>query len=64
MGREYTEAQAKAIKKYQSSKCKITLTVEPEQRTRWQKHAEKQGKSLTALITDLIKKDIERAKND
>ena len=61
MGREYTEAQAKAIRKYQAGKVKITLTIEPEQRERWQKHAEKQGKSLTALITDLIEKDIERA---
>ena len=61
---KYTEAQARAIRKYQSSKCKVTLTVDPEQRTQWQKHAEKQCKSLTALIIDLIEKDMERAKNE
>ena len=59
---KYTEAQARAIKKYQAGKCKITLTVEPEQRERWQKHAEKQGLSLTALITSLLEKDMERGK--
>ncbi len=63
MGREYTEAQAKAIREYNKKMCKVTLTIKPEQREQWKNHADKQGKTLTALIADLIEKDIERAKN-
>ena len=42
----------------------INIRAPKGTREQWKKHAESKGMSLTALITDLIEKDIERAKND
>lgn len=60
MGREYTEAQKKASLNYQKDKAQIKFTVSLEQRERFQKHAERKGVSLTALIVDLLDKDIKK----
>ena len=58
MGREYTEAQKKASLAYQQNKAQIKITVSKEQRDQYQKHAESKGISLTALIVELLEKDM------
>lgn len=60
MGREYTEAQKRASLNYQKDKAQVKITVSLEQRDRFQKHAERKGISLTALIVDLLDKDIKK----
>ena len=54
MGDKYTEAQKKAILKYQENKVKIQILVTPEQREKFKKLAESKGLSLTQLIISLL----------
>ena len=54
MGEKYTEAQKKAILKYQENKVKIQILVTPEQREKYKKLAESKGLSLTQLIVNLL----------
>lgn len=54
MGRSYTEAQKKAILKYQENKVKIQILVEKDQRDRYKEKAEQKGMSLTQLIIHLL----------
>lgn len=58
MGEKYTEAQKKAILKYQENKVKIQILVTPEQREKYKKIAESKGLSLTQLIIDLLESGI------
>ena len=60
MGKKYTEAQKKASLNYQKDKAQLKITVSREQRDKFQRHAERNGTTLTALIIDLLNKDIER----
>lgn len=60
MGAKYTEAQKKAILKYQENKVKIQITLTPDQRERYHAFAESQGISLTKLIIDLLEKEINK----
>lgn len=59
MAEKYTEAQKRASLKYQSDKAQIKFTVSKEQREKYQKHAESKNTTLTALIVELLDKDIE-----
>lgn len=59
MANKYTEAQKKASLKYQSNKAQIKITVDKSQRDSYQKHAENKNTTLTALIVDLLNKDME-----
>lgn len=60
MGRKYTDAQKKAILKYQEDKVKIQILVTPEQRKKYKKLAELKGyNSLTQLIINLLEKECE-----
>lgn len=61
MGAKYTEAQKRASLNYQSGKAQIKITVDKSLRDKYQKHAESKHTTLTALITDLLNKDIEDA---
>lgn len=54
MGSKYTEAQARASKKYQSGKAQIKITVTTDQRDKYQRLANDRGVTLTKLITDLL----------
>lgn len=59
MGNKYTEAQKRASLKYQTNKAQIKITVDKSLRDKYQKHAESKNTTLTALIMDLINKDME-----
>lgn len=61
MGGTYTEAQKKASLNYQKSKAQIKITVNKEQRDRYQEYAKNINKSLTNLIVDLLEKEIKGA---
>lgn len=59
MGGKYTEAQKRASQKYKaSSRDKLTLDIPKGSKERYKEHAEKRGKSLTALVVDLLERDI------
>ena len=58
MGKEYTEAQKKAILKYQADKVKIQILVTPEQRDRYKALAQSNGLNLTQLIIALLNREI------
>lgn len=59
MANKYTEAQKKASLKYLSGKAQIKITVDKSLRDKFHKHAESKNTTLTALIIDLINKDME-----
>lgn len=59
MGNKYTEAQKRASLNYQKDKAQIKITVSKEQRDNFQRHAERKKTTLTALIVDLLNKDME-----
>ena len=59
MANKYTEAQKKASLKYLSGKAQVKITVDKSLRDKFQKHAESKNTTLTALIIDLINKDME-----
>lgn len=60
MGSSYTEAQKRASIKYLNEKTDdIRLRVPKGTKERYKAHAERQGKSLTALIVDLLEQDIQ-----
>lgn len=61
MANKYTEAQKRASLNYQKGKAQIKITVSKEQRELYQQHAERKGITLTALITNLLNKEIEGA---
>lgn len=42
-------------------KAQIKITVDKALRDKWQKHAESKDTTITALITELLNKDIEDA---
>ena len=54
MANKYTEAQKKAILKYQEDKVKIQILVTPEQRDRYKNLAQSKGLSMTQLIVKLL----------
>lgn len=59
MGRKYTEAQKRASQKYKAaSRDKLTLDIPKGNKERYKEHAEKRGKSLTALVVELLERDI------
>ncbi len=60
MGAKYTEAQKRASQKYKAaSRDKLTLDIPKGSKERYKAHAEKRGKSLTALVVDLLERDIQ-----
>ena len=59
MGNKYTEAQKRASLNYQKDKAQIKFTVSKEQRDIYQRHATNKNTTLTALIIELLDKDME-----
>ena len=57
----YNESSKRASMKYMKEKRdKLTLNLPIGDKERYKKYAEQQGKSLTALIVDLLEKDIKK----
>ena len=54
MANKYTEAQKKAILKYQADKVKIQILVTPEQREKYKTLASSRGLNLQQLIVKLL----------
>ena len=57
MGRKYTDAQKKAILKYQENKTTIKITITPDQKEKYKQLAESKGLNLTQLIVNLLEKE-------
>ena len=65
MGSSYSEAQKRASIKYLNEKTDdIRLRVPKGSKDRYKEHAQRQGRSLTALIVDLLEQDIQRADSE
>ena len=65
MGSKYTDAQKRASVKYLTEKTDLIQLRTPRgTKTRYKAHAERRGKSLTALIVDLLEQDIKNADNE
>ena len=60
MGKEYTEAQARATKKYLSNIGEYKLRVSKEDKERYMKVAEAAGMSLNSYIVQAIEEKMER----
>lgn len=59
----YSESSKRAAIKYMKEKRdKLTLNLPLGDKERYKQHAEKQGKSLTALIVELLENDIKNNK--
>lgn len=60
MGGKYTEAQKRATAKYKlNHRDKITLDFPKGSKDKYKAHAERRGKSLTALIIELLEQDMQ-----
>ena len=58
----YSEAQKKATAKYMKNKLDdIKVRVPKGKREVYKAHAERQGKSLNALIIELLEKDMQES---
>ena len=56
----YNEKAKKSTMKYMKEKRdKLTLNLPLGDKERYKEHAQKRGKSLTALIVELLERDIE-----
>ena len=65
MEKKTTEAQRKAIEKYQTEKTDlIRIRVDKGKKDEFMAHAEKQGKSLTAYIVEAVEQKIENDKGE
>ena len=60
MGKEYTEAQARATKKYLSNIGEYKLRVSKEDKERYMSVAKSVGMSLNAYIIQAIEEKIQR----
>lgn len=57
----YNERSKERTMRYMKDKRdKLTLNLPAGDKDRYKAHAEKRGKSLTALIVELIEKDMEK----
>lgn len=52
------KAKARTMRYMKENRDKLTLNLPLGDKERYKAHAERQGKSLTALIVDLIEADI------
>ena len=56
------KAKERTIRYMKEKRDKLTLNLPLGDKERYRQHAEKHGKSLTALIVELIENDIEKDK--
>lgn len=60
MGAKYTEAQKRAAEKYKATRRDaLNLNFPKGSKDRYKAHAERRGKSLTALIIELLEQDMQ-----
>lgn len=60
----YNESAKKATMKYiKENLDEVRFRVKKGDKDRYKAHAERRGKSLTALIVDLLEQDIQSAEN-
>lgn len=61
---KYSEAQAKAVKKYleKNDLVKLEIRVSRDKKEEYKQHAERKGESLNAYIIRLIEQDIQNDK--
>ncbi|CBL17824.1 hypothetical protein [Ruminococcus champanellensis] len=57
-----TEGRKKAVAKYQAKLDSIKVWIPKGEREKYKMHAERCGKSLNALIVELLDSDIARSK--
>lgn len=62
MGKEYTQAQAEATKKYLKGIGEYKLRVSKEDKARYMEIAKSKGVSLNAYIIQALEEKIEREK--
>lgn len=55
-----TEANKKAVAKYHAKLDEIKVRVPKGERERYKQHAESKGKSLNALIIELLNEDMKQ----
>lgn len=61
----YNESSKKATIKYMKEKREnLNINLPIGAKKRYKAHAERRGKSLTALIVDLLEQDIQKAENE
>ena len=60
MAGKYTEAQARATKKYSQSKSQIKFLVDKDKADAYKQYAAEQEKPLSTLITELLYKEMEK----
>lgn len=59
MGNKYTEAQAKATRKYLAKTVSIQIRVTEEQRDKYKAAASNKGMSLSQYIISLLNKEVD-----
>ena len=62
MGRQYTEAQARATKEYMKKNTVLRVVVSKERKEIIEEHAKANGESMSAFINRAINETIEREK--
>lgn len=61
----YNDVSKKATMKYIKENLEeVRFRVRKGEKDRYKAHAERRGKSLTALIIDLLEQDIQKADNE
>lgn len=62
MGRQYTEAQARASKEYMKKNTVLRVVVSNERKEIIENHAKANGESMSAFINRAINETLEREK--
>ena len=60
MGKDYTDAQKEATKKYLNKLKNLSIRVKPEEAERFKREAAKRNMSLRAFVLSSINEKIER----
>ena len=58
------KAKARTMKYMKEKRENLNINLPLGNKQRYKEHAQRQGKSLTALIVDLLEQDIQRADNE
>ena len=58
------KAKARTMKYMKEKRENLNINLPLGDKQRYKEHAQRQGKSLTALIVDLLEQDIQRADNE
>ena len=58
------KAKARTMKYMKEKRENLNINLPLGDKQRYKEHAQRQGKSLTALIVDLLEQDIQKADNE